>query len=191
MRIELLDADDLARIAESITQSRALEDMLVRAFVRAGRVLAKEGKVNGWAVPEEQVAPAPPPPLPEPAAPEPIAAKHRKDQRKDFVPLNHILKSVGERPEGYITTKQGRDLIGTDNATQTAISLWVREKQIPAVIVCDGKHTPTKGLPGRIFVEKAGLLARDELRKKNVANNPALKRWREHVDTRPTGQGAP
>lgn len=173
MKISLFDKDDL----------RELEDMLVRALVRTARVVAREGLVQGWKPPVE----AAPPPREEPAAvvakaPEPPRAVPpavpEKKQRAPRRSVVKIVKTVAERPAGYITTDQARDVIGRDNSSATALSRWVMEKEVPAVIVASHKP-PTKGLPGRLMVDKQALIARNELRKKNLATLPALARWKE------------
>lgn len=176
MKISLFDADDL----------KAIEDMLVKVLVRSARIIAKENLVQGWKPPVEAPPPRVPAPVvvetvkaPEPpkvVAPEPeIPAKKQRAPRRNVA---KIVKTVADRPEGYITTDQARDLIGRDAGSQSALSRWILEQEIPAVIVA-GHRPPTKGLPGRLMIDKKALLARNEQRKENVETMPSLARWKK------------
>jgi len=191
MLIKLFDADDY----------KALEDVMARALVRAFRTLARDGflplqqpaaapaKSDGLAAPSpapEPIAAAPLPPTPEPVIPPPppappppppiVVKPPAKPAKKQRHYLRDIIRSTSDRPEGYILTDEARRIIGGDPDKAVAmLNVWVREKQVPAVILCGTRITPTKGLPGRLMVHGEAVRERNQLRIANAQLAPRLR----------------
>lgn len=222
MKFQLFDDDDLRGVenalARALTRALTLEEqtlkdfesLLVRAFVRASRVVAREGvfgvahaaplsapsrptqltaeqiaaeQLMGLAEPVVQapalptaveIAPPPvdwgtapeptPTPVYVPPAPKITVLPEKKAQRS----LNKVIKTVPNRPNGYITREEATDLIGgkdhkSRDAARVCITQWLYNKEVPGVIVSNYKP-PTKGLPGRVFIEKETLQKRNASR---------------------------
>jgi hypothetical protein len=163
---------------------KALEDTLVKAFVRAARIIARENLIQGYQPPREEA-----PVVEQPIAPvvvevkeqpqqvmppwhkpapiprhEEIKAKKAKQKRRS---ARDVCKTVASRPVGYITTDEAAELMGGDEYSKTMVGQWVLNKQITGVIVV-GIKPPTKGLPGRLMVDKQAVLTRNEERIKNA-----------------------
>lgn len=123
------------------------------------------------APPPTEPAPSPvqqpvtPPPGFAPAVPPPAA---QETKRKPRTNLTAILKSVGERPNGYITRDEAVKLIGGTDSDNATLSIWIIGNEVPAAIVCGSGLKPTKGLPGRVMLHKESLLHRDAHRKANA-----------------------
>lgn len=172
-----LHADDL----------KSLEDMVAKAMTRgivsAVRMLAREGLLSGLvngvaqaeAPPGPAFDPSPPEPVPEPApvgaaAPEAEPESKRKPNRS----LKEILKTVAHRPDGFIASEKAYEVIGGDSAP-SILRTWLFERTVRAVIVAEYHGTPTKGLPGKLHVERASLKARNEVRIRNSTTPPMLR----------------
>jgi hypothetical protein len=175
MKIKLFDAEDIKEV----------EDAVFRGMVRALRRAAKEHLIEGWgdsAVAKAALAPAPPaqgvpaPPLAAvaPAPPEAPAAPPapKKPPRRSLV---KIIETVAHRPSGWIDRSEAQDLLGRNNAAESALSQWIVNKEVPACIVANAKP-PHKGLPGRVHVDKVKLIERNERRLAN-AESPSYA-WR-------------
>lgn len=170
MKIQLLDAEDLKAIAGELAQSRELEDLLFRAFSRALRVVNQEGQVTGYVPPKVEVLPTPVQPVaPKPwgspevnkSSPPPSATPKPK-----FGELYKLIPTVQHRPHGWIDRSEAVELIG-GSSPDVAIRQWILRKDVEAVIVSVHAGSPHKGLPGRVHLNKAQLIARNEKRKTN------------------------
>lgn len=81
-----------------------------------------------------------------------------------------VCASTDTKPPGYITADEAATLIDMrPDSARAMVSQWLRARTIKGVIVCKSGLTPTKGLPGRLFVEKASVVAREKLRAENSA----------------------
>ena len=170
-----LHADDL----------KSLEDMVAKAITRgivsAVRMLAREGLLSGLvngaaqadAPPEPAIDPAPPEPRPAPPEPEPWRSVHG-NPRQPRRSLKEILKTVAHRPDGFIASEKAYEVIGGDSAP-SILRTWLFERTVRAVIVAEYHGTPTKGLPGKLHVERASLKARNEVRIRNSTTPPMLR----------------
>jgi hypothetical protein len=193
LTVKIFDDDDFKRF----------EDAIAKAMVRALRTVMKEGTIAGYkppvaekfaepaantelpptttiqpgAVPPSYVfgkngaEPIDPPSLPsvQPSAPPPEKRKNRK--------LVEFCESVAIRPTGYITAEQARaEIGGEESAAQVILRTWIFDKQVTGVIVCDRKMTPTKGMPGRLHVDRSQLVERNRIRKLNATLPVPLRR---------------
>ena len=70
-----------------------------------------------------------------------------------------LYKTVAHRPHGYISTAEAADFLGQNKSGQ--ISMWLQKGEVDALIVA-GEKPPTKGLPGRLMINKESLIARQE-----------------------------
>ncbi len=133
---------------------------------------------NGARAPAEQEAPRerevpiflrPPPENPFPAQRprEPALAQPKK--RAKHRSAQQVCKTVADRPQGYIQTTEAYELMG-GSAPSGQLSQYVHNKEVEAVIVA-GIKPPTKGLPGRLMINKASLVARLKLRDENKAKS--------------------
>jgi len=123
-----------------------------------------------WGQP--MAAPAPTPPEPERRRRDlPIAPRPQPPERRARRTAAQVVRTVGDRPQGYVPTDELYDLIDTPSDARALLSQWIMNREVPAVIVANYKP-PTKGLPGRLMVEKNGLLQREALRKRNAALPP-------------------
>jgi hypothetical protein len=197
MLIKLFDADDYKALEDVMARA------LVRAFRTLARdgflPLQQPAALTPWprtdAVPPvpEPVIP-PPPPTPPPPVPEPVAAVPEpappvvekppvEVKKPPEVPakkqrhyLRDLIRSTSERPEGYIHTEEARRIIGGDPEKAVAmLNAWVREKQVPAIILCGTRMTPTKGLPGRLMVSADAIRERNALRIANAQVPPRMR----------------
>lgn len=173
-----LNADDL----------KSLEDVFAKAMMRgivsAVRMLAREGLLSGLvngvaqadAPPEPAFDPSPPEPVSEPAPPVVAAAPEAEPERKRGPnrSLKDILKTVAHRPDGFIASEKAYEVIGGDSAP-SILRTWLYERTVRAVIVAEYHGTPTKGLPGKLHVERASLKARNEVRIRNSTTPPMLR----------------
>lgn len=128
----------------------------------------------------EPERPAPPPVQPPaleppPAAPPVEAPAPQEKKKQPRTNLATILKTTGERPHGYIPRDEAVVLVGGGDSGQARLSKWIIEEHMPAIIVCGTGLPPTKGLPGRVYVEKKWLLERDDLRKLNALTHPGRR----------------
>jgi len=86
--------------------------------------------------------------------------------------LRDVCPTVATRPPNYITRQEAVKILTDDGvrpeSAEACISLWLYGEQIPGRIVCDNKWTPTKGLPGRLMVDKGAVQERNRLRKENA-----------------------
>jgi hypothetical protein len=194
----LFDPDELNQVEEMLVRvgtrllgnisMESVEVLIGRAMVRAMRTAAKEGLFARQApvpvtplpadaireVPETETGEAPvkedvavevPPELPRHEV-----IKKRKQEKGKRRSVRNVLASVGPRPHGYVTTDEMRATMTPAGAAQ--LNSWIMEKQVPAVIVHDTKLTATKGMKGRVFVDKQAALNRDAQR---ISNAEALK----------------
>ncbi len=154
---------------------KALEDMLVRALHRAlvgaVRQVVKEELLGNAFKQIAQAQPAvaeviPPPPkeVPITRLPEKAARGVRKSGERRSV--RDVCKVVPERPHGYIDRAEAIELLGGPS-NSGILSTWILAKEVAALIVRDGKLPPTKGLPGRLMVNKESLLKRDAQRQQH------------------------
>lgn len=176
IKTKLLDEDEL----------KAIEDTLTKVCMRVVRQVAREGFFGDaaklLALAQRFSSPAAPPPTaPVPDSPVTPAPAPAPDGPKKYKSLKSELKIVPltERPAGYVARDDAVELIGGGAAAKSAIATWIWAKQIPAIIV-NGMHPPTKGLPGRLMVDKAAVLARNEQRKQNARFLPMLNRHRSN-----------
>lgn len=134
------------------------EEDVVNGSVTRGEGSAPEREVPIFLRPP----PASPYPTQPPREPAPRAPrKTRKKQRS----AKQVCKTVKERPHGFIQTDEACALMG--GAMPSAqLSQYLHNREIEGLIVTDVKP-PSKGLPGRLMINKASLLARLELRDKN------------------------
>lgn len=72
---------------------------------------------------------------------------------------------MADRPTGFIMTDEAYELIG-GTSPSGALSQYVNNREVEALIVANVKP-PTKGLPGRLMINKQSLLARLDLRAQN------------------------
>lgn len=171
MKIQLLDAEDLKAIAGELAQSRELEDLLFRAFSRALRVVNQEGQVTGYVPPKVEATP--PTPV-QPVAPKPWGSPEVNKSppppsttpKPKFGELYKLIPTVQHRPHGWIDRSEAVELIG-GSSPDVAIRQWILRKDVEAVIVSTHAGSPHKGLPGRVHLNKAQLIARNEKRKMN------------------------
>lgn len=99
-----------------------------------------------------------------PIAPRPTFEKrHRRS-------MAEICKTMKDRPSGFVPTDEVYPLIDTTTPSQT-LSGWITKGEIPAVIVASYRP-PTKGLPGRLMVDKKAIIEREALRKRNSGLSP-------------------
>jgi hypothetical protein len=159
---------------------KGLEDMLMRALVRAARMLNKEGVLGAAAA---QEAPELPRPVPRAVEPPPPPAKPEKRKRRSAA---DVCKVVSSRPEGFITTDAAARLLGGTQADKTTIGQWVLDRKIAGVIVQNTHETPTKFLDGRLYVDKQAVIARN---RQNSVDADKLIVLRAHEDHRRVGQG--
>jgi hypothetical protein len=171
---------------------KKLEDTLMRAMVRAARIIAKENLIQGYRPPQESPVVETPDstapteifksPSPLPAAPIPLPVpmpRHEEiKQRKARRSLNKICKTVETRPQGYITSEDAAKLMGGSQADKTYIHQWVMNGEIPGVLVRSIKP-PTKGCHGRLTVDKEKLVARNKQRVENFATLPQFSSKRK------------
>ncbi len=146
---------------------------------------------NGAAAPTEgappQERPVPvflrPPPassLPPGRAREPVSAQPKK--RAKHRSAQQVCKTVADRPHGYIQTTEAYELMG-GSAPSGQLSQYVHNREVEAVIVA-GIKPPTKGLPGRLMINKASLMTRLKLRDENKAK-PVRERMQTSSITSP------
>lgn len=144
-----------------------------------------------------RAAPPAPEPVPEPPAAAAVenvpvnefvtdVAIEEDDERAPAIPgkrrsLRDVLRSVRGKPEGYITVDMARrDIVGVDSAAQSALSKWMMEGEVEAVIAYNTGLTPTKGMSGgRVMVKAEDVRRRQQERVENLQKLPALRRWRE------------
>lgn len=82
----------------------------------------------------------------------------------DFCP------SMSTRPQGFVTTDDAYKLMELPlEQAKSSLTTWIFNGAVKGVIVCGGGWTPTKGLPGRLMVDKQMVIARDAARKANAA----------------------
>jgi hypothetical protein len=102
------------------------------------------------------------------AAPPPVTVKRK------YRSVQQVCKTVAERPVGFIATNDAWELIG-GTSPSGQLSQFVMNREIEAVIVASIKP-PTKGLPGRLMINKESLVKRLVLRDQNRARSPADRR---------------
>lgn len=195
MKITLFDADDLpaleAVVSSAIAKAfdpKALEDLFARALARgivsALKIAQRDGLLGQPATqvadqsedePAEEpvrlprfLQPSPDNPFPLGRAVEPPRKQKRKKTGSDYL---RLYKTVGDRPEGFIDTEEATKILGGTPSHQAQIFQWLRTGQVEAVIVAN-VAPPTKGLPGRLMVNKASVRARDDLRRSNKMRSP-------------------
>jgi hypothetical protein len=128
------------------------------------------------AVRQPEAVPAQPAPRPRPAE-TPAAKAPRRS-------LRQVCKTVAKRPDGYITTDDAVEILAgvrPDSAGQM-IFQWIWAGEIAAVIVAEFRGKPTKGLPGRLMVDRKSVIARNTQRLANRAVAPRLRQGATKVD---------
>lgn len=96
-----------------------------------------------------------------------------KEKRRS---IRNVAKVQVDRPFGYVTTQDAAKLMTDMTMDQaiTCINVWALDREIPSVI-CTSEKPPTKGLPGRLMVDKAELIKRNDTRKRNAALPPRMR----------------
>ncbi len=115
---------------------------------------------------------------PPPKPPVQVKRKHRSAQQ--------VCKTVADRPQGYIQTTEAYEIMG-GAAPSGQLSQYVHNREVEAVIVASIKP-PTKGLPGRLMINKQSLLDRLKRRDENKTlpvkdRKPGAQVTDSHVDT--------
>ncbi len=120
--------------------------------------------------PPPQVVPELPPAFgrhmerpPEPPAPRPKRPKPSVQRRRSVA---DVCKTVGKRPEGFIDRAEATTIMGGPNHAGT-LSTWILGHEVEALIVA-GMKPPTKGLPGRLMVNRQSLEARNSRRLQHI-----------------------
>ncbi len=179
---------------------KGIEDVLMRALtralVRAARIIVREGIFTGLAgasqvaddvqdvapLNSQPVAPEPvpnfkpvqtaPQPVFEHAVIEPVRPSRFQENKKPRRSAREVCKTVADRPHGYITTDEACEFVGGPyESTRATLNHWILDRQVAAVIVANIKP-PTKGLPGRLMVEKRSLDERNKIRLANLGVSP-------------------
>jgi hypothetical protein len=125
---------------------------------------------------QPEAVPAHPAPRPRPAETPATKAPRRS--------LRQVCKTVAKRPGGYITTDDAVEILAgvrPDSAGQM-IFQWIWAGEIAAVIVAEFRGKPTKGLPGRLMVDRKSVIARNTQRLANRAVAPRLRQTATKVD---------
>lgn len=179
------ELDDTDLVPLRATLSKAVANGVynaIRALVNDGIITSLTGTqedAEDSAAPEATAAPEQPAPQPEPPAygrymerePDP-APLPRPIEKKERRKIGTIIDTVHVKQPGYITTDQAADLMGGGESNKAQLSVWIRTKQVKALIFDISGIQPTKGAGGRVMVDKQSLLARDKLRRENAQLSP-------------------
>lgn len=205
MKFTLFDDDDLKRIEDMMARA------MTRAVVSALKIAARDGlmlRPETPATEPEAVQPATstsPPPLepvaPAPSKPLPVFLKPPPElpfppgKATEPPPLNRmaktrslylkLYKTVGDRPDGYVTVADAVHFLGGPTKSGM-VSIWLQKHEVEALIVANVRP-PTKGLPGKLMINKSSLVARDQLRQANKQVAPGLRRPAPNSDVAELG----
>lgn len=169
IKVTLFDAADLEKMKQAFPPAfaEAVENAIFRGVTRAIRVALKEGWITGLPRPKID----PPPPQPDPPPPPPARAETERKVRR----MRDVLKTVGDRPHGYITTDEAAAHLSgmADHMAKWTIGQWLLDGVVEGVIVASFTP-PTKGCPGRVMVKTESLLERERKRQTNRASMPQI-----------------